>query len=964
MSSKDSQVRMFHAGFAERRADLEMLQLVIVLDGVADAGSIIDRWRAVADRRIERAREEMRGLLPVGAWSGAATLHSVEASGYEEVSAADAALGIDPTRSPHRFTYSVTSEGHTVIVWTIHHSHIDMTGIVEVLLETFWYEHPPLAHRHSSAPPINDVEHAAFWADIVPLAQRTVSSRGTLLRARRRVERSIGERVQHSTPFLFACTMLAAELSGDEHVSVGNVYDARRYQDMRGLCVSGPAISVAPVTVRWDGSAVVDEVMQAARAADLRARQIVAAERSDQPSSGWPITLNFQPLDWRGHLRAALAALGLTLVHVDLVQHTSLPIVMHIEHDSGWTVELTSWSGYVTAEALECLADRSVAYLRAAIDTPSAPVAALLRSPVLRGQTTSPETDLPRLLDHVLREYRNAEAVIDKSGSCTYEHLDRRSRAYATTLARRGLIRGDRVGVHASPSIEFYAAVLGLIRSGITYVPLDPNYPPSRLEHIASDAGLSCIITERPEETIFDVPAMHLGSVSDAKLLAVSSGGNPDDIAYIIYTSGSTGAPKGVAVTGASLANLVFAQRAAFGVSTDDRVLQYASASFDASISEIFVTLGAGAALVVCEPDRRVGSALQHLLVERQVTMVTLPPTIAALLEPESLSSLRTIISAGEACPDWFADRWGTEGRIVINAYGPTEATVCATTARIKPGDPMTIGRPIANVGVAVVDEDMTRVGRGKIGEIVITGRGVAAGYLHANHDSKFCEIDLDGQAEAAYRTGDLGSLDPANRLQFHGRRDDQVKRNGVRIELGDIESTLQTHPLVLQAVASVPSGMNELRAYVVASRRVDQAELRAFVQSRLPAGLLPTRLIQIDLVPLTPSGKIDRSALDAMAVLTAAEAETRPATDLEHQLAGIWEDVLGVDEVGLYDNFFDLGGTSLQAALILSKAAEMGDFDSPLFAQTVAAQAESQRSRTEQGPPAVRRRPRARSTP
>ncbi|HEX8353070.1 MAG TPA: amino acid adenylation domain-containing protein, partial [Pyrinomonadaceae bacterium] len=453
------------------------------------------------------------------------------------------------------------------------------------------------------------------------------------------------------------------------------------------------------------------------------------------------------------------------------------------------------------------------------------------------------------------------------------------------------------------------------------------------------------------------LPALPRGAAGGAEVLTLEEalaesagesaeplgeGVTSDNAAYVIYTSGSTGRPKGVVVGHAGLVNMVAAQVAAFGVGEGSRVLQFASLSFDASVSEIFMALAAGATLHLAPQDELTSvQALARLLREERITTVTLPPAVLAALAPDDLTTLRTVITAGDACPADVMRRW-QRGRNFFNAYGPTEASVCATmrqcVAESDQNPP--IGRPIANTRVYVLGADLQVLPAGAPGELYVDGVGLARGYLNrpALTAERFVPDPFSPEPGARmYRTGDLVRWRVEGELEFLGRADQQVKVRGYRIELGEVESALARHEGVRQAAAAVREdapGDKRLVAYVVARPPVPGAgELRAHLQELLPPYMLPSAFVFLAALPLSPNGKLDRRALPAPEATRADSAQeyVAPRTPAEEKLAGIWADVLGVERVGVNDNFFELGGHSLLGAQLISHTLEAFGVELPL---------------------------------
>jgi non-ribosomal peptide synthetase component F len=401
--------------------------------------------------------------------------------------------------------------------------------------------------------------------------------------------------------------------------------------------------------------------------------------------------------------------------------------------------------------------------------------------------------------------------------------------------------------------------------------------------------------------------------------------------AYVIYTSGSTGRPKGVVVTSAGLAIFVTAEAEHFRVSSGDRVLQFSSPSFDASVLELCMSLPAGAALVIPPPGPLLGEQLVEVLARHRVTHALIPPAALATVPAQAttrLTDLASLVVGGEACTEELVDRWAP-GRRMINAYGPTESTVVATwsQALASEGKPP-IGSPIPNIRTYVLDGALRPVPVGVAGELYISGAGLARGYLRrpALTAARFVANPFGLPGSRMYRTGDRVRWTAQGELEFVGRADDQVKIRGFRVEPGEIEAALRRHSEVDDAVVIAhqdASGLTRLVGYIRAAgnRAPEPSELHGLLAESLPDYMLPAALLPVDEWPLTPNGKLDRGALPApTAAALGAAGYTAPRTDTESVLAQIWADVLAVDKVGVEDNFFELGGDSIRSLHIISR--------------------------------------------
>jgi amino acid adenylation domain-containing protein len=404
------------------------------------------------------------------------------------------------------------------------------------------------------------------------------------------------------------------------------------------------------------------------------------------------------------------------------------------------------------------------------------------------------------------------------------------------------------------------------------------------------------------------------------------------NLAYVIFTSGSTGKPKGVMVEHGSVCNLVEAQIGAFQISGNSRVLQFASFSFDAAVSEIFTALVAGATLCLIEKEKVLGGpALARLMKDERITTVTLPPSVLLSTSGSGLAELNTVVSAGEAC-SWRTFKQWEQGRRFINAYGPTEAAVCATLDECEQEERMSpsIGKPIQNMQVRILDQSMNPVPVGVAGELMTGGTGVGRGY--ANKPDLTAERfipDPYGRELGArfYRTGDRCRYLIDGRIEFLGRIDNQVKIRGFRIELSEVESALREHQQVRDAaVVAVEGELDDKRltAFLVAAGtdRIETSELRSHLRQRLPDFMVPVRYVPLDELPLMPNGKVDRKKLQAgelSPVKNQIDYE-EPANSLQRWLAQIWEELLGIERIGINQDFFELGGESIKAAILINR--------------------------------------------
>ncbi|WP_210589233.1 non-ribosomal peptide synthetase [Streptomyces sp. GESEQ-35] len=572
------------------------------------------------------------------------------------------------------------------------------------------------------------------------------------------------------------------------------------------------------------------------------------------------------------------------------------------------------------------------------------------RSELLRAAQHSEQTvaqaTFPELFRARLQEAPQAPAVESRDVSWTYEELDARSNRIAHWLIARGIGPEQSVGVAMPRSADQVAVALGIFKAGAAYLPVNLDYPDDRLVYLLTDSAPAALLTTlgAVEGLPQGLPALDVVAVDTPDVQAAWQDSPATDPtaaldlahpAYIIYTSGSTGLPKGVTVTHAGIAALSHTSQERLALTPDARVLQVAAPSFDAAFWELVQTLTAGATLVVPAELRVVGEDLARALAERRVTHVMLPPSVLAALPAgtsQSLPELRTVTVGGEACPPALVAAWAP-GRRFVNAYGPAEATVCGTISAPISTDHTPIGTAVTDTRVRVLDDRLAPVPPGTPGELYLAGPSLARGYLNRSALSaeRFVADPYGPAGSRMYRTGDIVRQGSDGQLDYLGRSDDQVKINGLRIEPGEITATLARHPGVAQAVVTVhqtKDGDRRLVAYAVpGGHSTDEAPdadgLRAFLSERLPEFMVPALFVLLDELPLTPNGKIDKAALPEPQFT--ASTYRAPRTPQEQTLAAIYAEVLELEQVGIDDDFFAIGGDSIRSIQIVSKARAQG---------------------------------------
>jgi non-ribosomal peptide synthetase-like protein len=520
----------------------------------------------------------------------------------------------------------------------------------------------------------------------------------------------------------------------------------------------------------------------------------------------------------------------------------------------------------------------------------------------------------------------------------SYEELDAASNQFAHQLRALGIVAGDRVCLLLNKSPELYSALLGILKAGAAYVPLDPSYPPERVRFIAADCGAALLVTSLeflPIAGKASCPKLYWNEtrheIAQQSVLPAACDRGPDDEAYVIYTSGSTGNPKGVAVSHGSAFHLARAEAKVYQIRGEDRVLQGFSTAFDASVEEIWGAWNAGATLVAgTAAIMHSGPDLGRLLSELNVTVFSTVPTLLTVF-PEPVACVRLLILGGEALPAELIRPWLSPERRVYNTYGPTETTVIATLCLCGPGQRVTIGRPLANYTAYICDERGAVVERGQEGELLIGGPGVAKGYLNREELTRakfvrnaYSEWTGD-HSPVLYRTGDLARVNSDEDIEFLGRIDTQVKIRGYRVELAEIESLLRELPGVRNAAALVQEspGGSVLGAYVELSAGATFAEAEALagLKRRLPPYMVPLFVESLSEFPTLASGKVDRKSFPPPKRKVVAGRRPDFGSPFKNAVYEAWARLFENEQISETDNFFtDLGGHSLLAAQFVSE--------------------------------------------
>ncbi len=620
------------------------------------------------------------------------------------------------------------------------------------------------------------------------------------------------------------------------------------------------------------------------------------------------------------------------------------PLALIVKPGRRLDLRLKHHAQRLDAAAVQSLADRLTLVLEALAGDPARKVAELeLLSPTELagahpvGETRAvPETTLAAAFAVQVAKTPDATAVIYEGNALSYAELDARAETLARRLRARGVGREQFVAVAVSRSAELMVALLGVLKAGAAYLPLDLDYPADRLAYMLADSGATTVVTT-------DRDAVRLPAADGLDVLVVDAYdelwaepsvvmARPDDPAYLIYTSGSTGRPKGVVVTHRAIVNRLAWMQGAYGLTADDRVLQKTPSSFDVSVWEFFWALCKGAAVVLAAPDgHRDPAYLARLIQAEQVTtMHFVPSMLEAFLvtdevtaDPSWARSLRRVFSSGEALSGTASRRWRElTGVPLHNLYGPTEAAVDVTFHEYDGAADTTvpIGRPVWNTGLRVLDSCLRPVPDGVPGELYLTGVQLARGY-HRRPALTADRFVADPYAAGArmYRTGDLVRRRPDGTIDYLGRTDRQVKLRGNRVELGEIEAALTSHPTVARGAVVVRGQRLVAYAVPLSGAVVDVADLRAALAQALPASMVPEAYVVLDDLPLSPSGKLDQAALPAPEAERTARRE--PEGPAERLLTEIFAAVLGIEDLGPDDDFFQLGGDSISSIGVATRA-------------------------------------------
>lgn len=548
------------------------------------------------------------------------------------------------------------------------------------------------------------------------------------------------------------------------------------------------------------------------------------------------------------------------------------------------------------------------------------------------------------LLKNAAQTYPNNVAAIFMGNRLTYKELDKKADQLAAYLIENGTQKGTIIGLHVGRSLEMLVSILAILRTGAAYLPLDPEFPADRIQFMLEDTGAKTLITSSTHTGKFqniheiDIEALWpiLDKYSDLPEIQVTG----SNLAYILYTSGSTGKPKGVQITHRNMVNFLVSMQQEPGIKETDRLLAITTISFDIAGLEMFLPLTAGAQVVIADAEStKDGRLLLKLVEDEHINIMQATPTTWQMMLDSGWSKHYDlkILCGGEPLPQKLAAELLSRSNELWNMYGPTETTIWSTAKRIKNADtPITVGAPINNTSIYILDKNNNPLQPGEEGEIAIGGDGVANGYLNRDEltHEKFITASFNNKNERIYKTGDLGRINENGELVCMGRIDDQVKIRGHRIELGEVEAAVSKLPGIKQSVVIATEDDQlgrRLIAYIIPDTVTDGTEeiiaipnevikqWREQLAQALPPYMVPEEFVGLPRFPMTTNAKIDRKALPRPVITHKIDnKDVRPMTADEELIAGIWTDVLGIKDIRPEDDFFQLGGHSLLAVKVM----------------------------------------------
>ncbi|BBZ18087.1 non-ribosomal peptide synthetase [Mycolicibacterium gadium] len=973
---------LFHTAVAKGAGDdIYAVQLDLTVSGVLDqqrlhsaVRSVIARHPNLAARIDDRFGEPVQIIPadPETPWRYLDFASEAQAQSLiEQVCADERSAVCDPTHEPvFRVALIRTAEGRHRFVLTIHHLVLDGWSLPILLQEIFaaylGQQLPSPVPYRRYVTWLAEQDHTAaqaVWGELldgfetptlvgqagrVALGSRSVQS--CLLSEQ--ATTALGELARSchttvSTVLQAAWAQLLMQLTGQPDVAFGAAVSGRPAELPGSESIVGLMINTVPVRANITATTTTTELLEQLQTAHgdtlehehVALTEIQRATGHDQLFDTVFAYENY-PID-----NAALDVDGeLAVTSIESRENVHYPLAVQAVPGDELSLRLHYDTDQFDAATVEALLERLRRVLAAMTADPSRRLASIdllddgeydridrwgNRAVLTRKPLAA--VSIPAVFGERVARTPESVALTAHGHSMTYAELDEAANRLAHVLVARGVGPGQRVALLTERSAQAVITILAVLKTGAAYLPIDPAVPASRLDYILADAAPVAVITTADLRSRLDesgVPVIDIDApVGDSEPTTALPMPAADDVAYIIYTSGTTGAPKGVAVTHHNVTQLITVLDA--GLPNPGVWPLCHTLAFDVSVWEIWGPLLRGGRLVVV-PETIVGSPedFHDVLVSEQISVLTQTPSAVSMLSREGLESTALAV-VGEACPAEVVDRWAP-GRVMINAYGPTETTMCvAISAPLTVGSGVVpIGSPVPGAALFVLDAWLRPVPAGVVGELYVAGEGVACGYLGraALTSSRFIACPFGAPGARMYRTGDLVRWGADGQLIYLGRADEQVKIRGYRIELGEVQTALAAVAGVDQAVVIAREdrpGDKRLVGYITGT--ADPADARAQLADRLPPYLVPAAVVGLAALPLTPNNKIDTRALPAPEYRGAGVEYRPPANAVEEILAGIYAQVLGVERVGVDDSFFDLGGDSILSMQVVARARAAG---------------------------------------
>ncbi|MCJ0946757.1 amino acid adenylation domain-containing protein [Rhodococcus sp. ARC_M8] len=981
---------LFHAELAERSVDAYLVQVALDLAGAVDS----ERLRRAADALLGRHENLRTAFLHSADGRAVQVVRSNVAAPWQEIDltgapdqeidralAEDRARPFDMARAPLiRFTLIALAPEKLTLVLTNHHILLDgwsMPLLIRELATLYAADGQVAALPHARAyrdyltwmSRRDQQASRAVWARTLSgvegptlLAPAVRSRRLSTMAAEwvfdldeefttslRGMARELGLTI--NTIVQASWGIVLAALTGRDDVVFGATVSGRP-PELTGIeTMVGLFINTIPVRITLRPSESIGTLLERIQAeqAELSDHHCLGLSEihvGAGPEIGFDTLTVFEsyPVDRQG-LSSATDIAGVRITDVEAKDAAHYPLSLVASVDTRLRLKFEYIPEVFGAADIEEIAGRLRRVLEACTqpDRPLAVVSVLAASehaglvPV-RGTAGGSSRVFPEIFDEAAQRDPNAPAVESADGSMTYGELDILSNRIARMLVSHGLGTEDYVAVGIPRSLASVVSILAVAKTGAAFVPIDPDYPDERINHMLIDSKVSFgLTTTAGRDRLPDIAEWLI--IDDPHFTKKCEGfsGSPltdndrlrpiglDSAAYVVYTSGSTGVPKGVVVTQRGLDNFARDQLERYGATPQSRTLHFSTPSFDGSLFEYLQAFGAGATMVIAPPGIYGGEDLAQLLAEHAVTHAFVTTAALASVDPAGLEQLSEVVFGGEACPPDLVARWAP-GRRLYNAYGPTEATIMSNVSPpMTAGEPITIGGPVRGVSELVLDTRLQAVPVGVPGELYLAGPGVARGYhRRAGLTAERFVANPADPGTRMYRTGDIVRWTADMCVEYVGRSDFQVKVRGFRVELGEIDSVLMSEPNVGFAVTvadSAPTGDTRLVSYVVPTAgRLDTRILSRAVARRLPSHMVPAVLTVLENIPLTAVGKVDRSALPRPEIETTT-GDFRPAVGpVEQAVSDVFGEVLGLERVGTDISFFELGGNSLSATSVAAR--------------------------------------------